>query len=381
MKTILLLSGIGAFALLAEIFRLRKILIPVIFLGLLATIGAALYDWNTHIHYYHNMLTFDNYALAFSIALCAGVFIWLFSSLHFFADLEHLTDKSSLFIFSLIGAVILVSYSNLTMLFLGIEILSIPLYVLAGSNKDSATSNESALKYFLMGAFASAILLFGIALLYGACGTFDLSAIHQHLSLSENSSKAPALLNMGILLLFAGIAFKAAVVPFHFWTPDVYEGAPTPVTAFMSFVVKTAAFAAFFRLFSSFSTLNGTWMHLAEVLTCLTILIGNSTAVYQNKIKRMLAYSSIAHAGYLMLAMVAMNDTSAQSILFYSIAYCISTIGSFAVISWMEENGNEATMDSFKGLAQRSPLAAFATTVFLLSLAGIPPMAGFCWLQ
>lgn len=299
MKTILLLSGIGAFALLAEIFRLKKFLFPVIFIGLLGAIGAAVYDWNTNIHYYHNMLTFDNFALTFSIVLCGTVLLWFFSSLSFFSDQEYFTDKSSLFIFSLIGAVIIVSYSNLVMLFMGIEILSIPLYVLAGSKKESLTSNESSLKYFLMGAFASAILLFGIALLYGACGTFDLSLIYVYLSSPENTVHASSLLQVSIILLFVGIAFKAAIVPFHFWTPDVYEGAPTPVTAFMSFVVKTSAFAAFFRLFSSFANMNEVWMNTAALLTCATILLGNITAVYQNNIKRMLAYSSISHAGYL----------------------------------------------------------------------------------
>lgn len=382
MKTILLLSGIGAFALLAEIFRLKKFLFPVIFIGLLGAIGAAVYDWNTNIHYYHNMLTFDNFALTFSIVLCGTVLLWFFSSLSFFSDQEYFTDKSSLFIFSLIGAVIIVSYSNLVMLFMGIEILSIPLYVLAGSKKESLTSNESSLKYFLMGAFASAILLFGIALLYGACGTFDLSLIYVYLSSPENTVHASSLLQVSIILLFVGIAFKAAIVPFHFWTPDVYEGAPTPVTAFMSFVVKTSAFAAFFRLFSSFANMNEVWMNTAALLTCATILLGNITAVYQNNIKRMLAYSSISHAGYLMLAIVAMNNLSAGTILFYSVAYCISTIGAFAILNAMEQNApeqeaNEITLESFKGLSKKNPLAAFAMTIFMLSLAGIPPMAGF----
>ena len=398
MKTLEILSIIGVLALLAEIFSFKKFLLPIVLIGLLGAIGAAIYDWNTNIHYYHNMLTFDNYALLFSMVLCGTVFLWFLSSQSFFSGDSHLTDKSSLAIFSLIGAVIIVSYSNLLMLFIGIEILSIPLYVLAGSNKESLASNEAALKYFLMGAFASAILLFGIALIYGASGTFDISVLGTYLTPSIPYATNPptgllhlgqgndALLYAGILMMLIGMAFKVSAVPFHFWAPDVYEGAPTPVTAYMSSIVKTSAFAAFLRLFFvAFSTQGEIWGNIIWAMAALTILLGNITAVYQSSVKRMLAYSSIAHAGYLLLAILSMNQFSAGSVLYYSAAYSIATIAAFTVLSIIESKkvspgGGDlegASFESFNGLAKRNPLLAVAMTIAMLSLAGIPPLAGF----
>jgi NADH-quinone oxidoreductase subunit N len=396
MKTLEILSIIGVLALLAEIFSFKKFLMPVILLGLLGAIGAAIYDWNTQIHYYHNMLTFDNYALLFSIVLCGTVFLWFLTSHDFLSEGSHLTDKSALAIFSLIGAVIIVSYSNMVMLFIGVEILSIPLYVLAGSRKDSLSSNEAALKYFLMGAFASAILLFGIALIYGATGTFDISLLGTYLGpaipyatnpptgvlhLSEGND---ALLFAGILMMLVGLSFKVSAVPFHFWAPDVYEGAPTPVTAFMSSIVKTAAFAAFLRLFYvAFASQSEIWETIIWAMAALTILLGNITAVYQSSVKRMLAYSSIAHAGYLLLAILSMNHLSPGAVLFYAAAYSVATIASFTVLSIMETpltiNHQPLTIsfESFTGLSKRNPLLAFAMTIAMLSLAGIPPLAGF----
>lgn len=390
MKIVIILSCLGAVALLAEIFRFKKFLLPVILVGLLGAIGAAVYDWNTNIHYYHNMLTFDNYALLFSIVLCATVFLWFLSSQSFFSEDTRLTDKSSLAIFSLIGAVIIVSYSNMVMLFIGIEILSIPLYVLAGSHKDSLSSNEAALKYFLMGAFASGILLFGIALVYGAAGTFDISMLGTYLTPSIPYATDPptgilhlgegsnALLFAGILMMLIGMAFKVSAVPFHFWAPDVYEGAPTQVTAYMSSIVKTAAFAAFLRLFFvAFSSLSDVWSNIIWAMAALTILLGNITAVYQSSVKRMLAYSSIAHAGYLLLAILSMNQMSAGAVLFYSASYSVATIGAFTVLAIIENNSGAVTFNSFSGLAKKNPLLAVAMTVAMLSLAGIPPLAGF----
>ncbi len=383
MKTIEILSLVGVLALLAEIFRFKKLLLPIVLVGLLGAAGAAVYDWNTNIHYYYSMLTFDNYALLFSIVLCGTVFLWFLSTQDYFSEDGHLTDKTSLAIFSLIGAVIIVSYSNMVMLFLGIEILSIPLYVLAGSRKDNLFSNEASLKYFLMGAFASGILLFGIALVYGATGTFDLSKLATYLSspaplASVRGDGGTVLLSAGILMMLVGISFKVAAAPFHFWTPDVYEGAPTPVTGFMASIVKTAAFAAFLRLFMNCFIGYGTfWSNIIWVLSVLSILLGNITAVYQTSVKRMLAYSSIAHAGYMLLAILTSGSMSAGAILFYSAAYSVATIGAFTVIAIIEKTYNTVTIDSFSGLAKKNPLLAFAMTLFMLSLAGIPPLAGF----
>ncbi|HEY4800755.1 MAG TPA: NADH-quinone oxidoreductase subunit N, partial [Bacteroidia bacterium] len=242
------------------------------------------------------------------------------------------------------------------------------------------------MKYFLMGAFATGFLLFGIALLYGAFGTFDISKIAAHLAPALPSQGRPAdsqwvLISGGIIFMLIGLSFKASAVPFHFWAPDVYQGSPTQVTAFMASIVKTAAFAAFLRLFICFSGLEGVWGNLIWIMAGITILLGNITAVYQKSVKRMLAYSSISHAGYLMLAILAMNLLSKGAVLYYAAAYSVATIASFTILSIVEGNKvNEehpVSFSDFTGLAKRNPLLAFAMTVSMLSLAGIPPLAGF----
>lgn len=388
MKTLYILSALGVIAMLAEIFRFKKFLLPIVLVGLLGAIAAAIKDWNTDIHYYNNMLTFNNYALLFTVVICGTAFLWFMMAGNFFKEESSRTDHYALILFALIGAVILVSYSNMVMLFLGIEILSIPLYVLAGSRKDDLSSNEAALKYFLMGAVASGFLLFGIALLYGFFGTFDLHEIQRYMEMMGEWKNRPpnfpvfqyssVLLPVGILFMLVGLAFKISAVPFHFWAPDVYQGAPTQVTAFMATIVKTAAFAAFLRLFMMcFTGAENTWENIIWIMSALTILIGNITAVYQNNVKRMLAYSSISHAGYMLLAILAMNEHSAGSILYYAAAYSVSTIGAFAVLSILEKDGQAITFDLFSGLAKRNPLLAFAMTIAMLSLSGIPPLAGF----
>ncbi len=383
MKTLYILSALGVIALLAEIFRFKKFLLPIALIGLLGAIAAAVKDWNTNIHYYSNMMTFDNYAILFTVLICAIAFLWFLMSQDFFGSESSKSDHYALVLFSLCGAMLMVSYSNMVMLFLGIEILSIPIYVLAGSNKDSLASNESSLKYFLMGAFATGFLLFGIALVYGACGTFDLSTLATYLVSPEPIStwRGPGgetLLFAGIILMMIGLCFKVAAVPFHFWTPDVYEGAPTPVTAWMSTIVKTAAFAAFLRLFMTCFIHYGTlWTNVIWVLAALSILLGNITAVYQNSVKRMLAYSSISHAGYMLLAILISGSMSAEAVLYYSAAYSIATIGAFSVLSIVEKQSGQVTFETFSGLAKQNKFLAFAMTVSMLSLAGIPPLAGF----
>ncbi|MBI3501852.1 MAG: NADH-quinone oxidoreductase subunit N [Bacteroidetes bacterium] len=388
MKILYILSGLGVIAMLAEMFRFKKFLLPIVLVGLLGAIACVVKDWNTDIHYYSDMLTFNNYALLFSCVIIGTAFLWFMMSGNFFREETSRTDHFALVLFALCGAVILVSYSNMVMLFLGIEILSIPLYVLAGSRKDDLASNESALKYFLMGAFATGFLLFGIALLYGCFGTFNIHTIQTYLNPPMPSQARPSdaqwvLLSGGILFMLIGMSFKISAVPFHFWAPDVYTGAPTQVTAFMSSIVKTAAFAAFLRLFICFAGVGQTWTNIIWIMSAATILLGNITAVYQSNVKRMLAYSSISHAGYMLLAIIAMNTNSAGSILFYAAAYSVSTIGAFAVLTILENtstiNHQPSTIafDSLSGLAKRNPLAALAMCIAMLSLSGIPPLAGF----
>jgi NADH-quinone oxidoreductase subunit N len=262
------------------------------------------------------------------------------------------------------------------MLFLGIEVLSICLYILAGSNFKNIFSNEASFKYFLMGSFATGFLLFGIALIYGVTVSFDLNVIAS--VIADGSGENTTWLYAGIFLMIVGLAFKISAVPFHFWAPDVYEGAPTVVTAFMSTIVKIAAFAAFFRLFSvCFEPVHSEWVDIIQIITVATLLVANITAVYQHSVKRILAYSSVAHAGYLLISLVALNDISASAILYYVIAYAVASITAFTVLHNVESNNENAVVDSFNGLAKRNPYLAFCMGISLLSLAGIPPLAGF----
>ena len=373
MKALVLLSSLGVIALLAEIFNFKKLLYPIVLLGLITTFILNIFDWNTN-HVYYKMMQFDNYAVAFTALIIVIAFLWFLMAEGFFKEESNQTDYFALVLFSLVGAVMMVSYNNMAMLFLGIEILSIPMYILAGSNKADVSSNEAAFKYLIMGAFATGFLLFGIALIYGATGSFDLSEIANAVSTGGLSS----IFYVGILMMLIGMAFKVSAAPFHFWAPDVYQGAPTMITAFMATIVKTAAFAAFLRLFfTSFMGAHSTWTNVVWVMAALTLLVGNITAVFQTSTKRMLAYSSVAHAGYMLLALLAGNSYSNSAILFYAAAYSIGSIATFCIVSIIANAKNGDGIDSFNGLAKTNPFLAIVMTIALLSLAGIPPTAGF----
>jgi NADH-quinone oxidoreductase subunit N len=375
-NSVFVLSGLGILSLLAEIFNAKRFLFPVVVLGLFAAGVLLLFDWNQGTSYYGNMLTFDNYAVAFSAALSLIAALWFLMSKNYFGSHRHTTDHFALVLFCLTGGIFMVSFSNLAMLFLGIEILSISLYILAGSSFEDIYSNEASFKYFLMGSFATGFLLFGIALIYGVTTSFDLHVIGARIA--EGSAVNTVWLYAGLVLLIVGLGFKMSAVPFHFWAPDVYEGAPTAITAFMSTVVKIAAFAAFYRLFSTcFATATGQWMHVVEILTVLTLLVSNITAVYQHSVKRMLAYSSISHAGYLLISLVSLNTISASAILYYVIAYALATLAAFTVLLNVETEDENAVIDSFNGMVKRNPYLAFSMAIAMLSLAGIPPLAGF----
>ena len=376
MKTLILLSGLGVVGLLSEIFNFKKLLLPLVFIGLSGAAVLMGMDWNTNKHYFNEMMIVDNFAVAFSVLLILITLCWFAISPKYFTDPTSESDHFSLVLFALIGGVIMVSFNNMIMLFLGIEILSISMYILAGSNKLSLASNESALKYFLMGSFATGFLLFGITLIYGVTGAFHLD--HIAAKLSEPGLKDSTMAFAGILLIMIALAFKVSAAPFHFWAPDVYEGAPTVITAFMSTVVKTAAFAAFFRVFSvTFSGEVHLWSNTLLIMCCLTIIIGNILAVYQQSAKRMLAYSSIAHAGYMLLAILALNKTASSALLFYTAAYSVSSITSFAILLVVSNVTGKETIDSFNGLARKNPFLAAVTVIAMLSLAGIPPTGGF----
>jgi NADH-quinone oxidoreductase subunit N len=376
MNSSLILSGLGVVMLFSEMLNYKKTLLPITFLGLAGALVANVMAWNTNLHYYNEMMIVDNYSVAFTALLIVITLLWFVMSPEYFHEPSSRTDHFSLIIFSLIGATLLTSFGNMLMLFLAIEILSIPIYVLAGSNKLNSGSNEASLKYFMMGAFATGFLLFGIALIYGASGSFHLENISQYLA--AQNGNIPLAVIAGLLLIIIGLAFKISAAPFHFWTPDVYTGAPTVITAFMSTVVKIGAFAAFFRLFTTcFSVTSAVWANIVWIIAALTIIIGNVTAVFQTNFKRLLAYSSIAHAGYMLLAILALNNYGQSSILYYSAAYAISSITAFAILLLVSHITKSDSIESFNGLAKRNPLLAFASVIAMLSLAGIPPLAGF----
>jgi NADH-quinone oxidoreductase subunit N len=283
---------------------------------------------------------------------------------------EHVGEYFALIFFVLCGIALASTYNTLLFLFLGIEIISIPLYILTGSDKRNLKSNEASLKYLLMGSFSTGIMLLGITFIYG--GNVNASFFINNLVLGQGALSP--MLAIGMLLLIISMSFKVSAAPFHFWTPDVYDGAPTVFTSFMSTIVKVAGFFAFVRLFeNSFGKVQDQWQSLIAIITVATLLFGNITAVFQQSVKRMLAYSSIAQAGFMMLAVLALNDMAREGLVLYAAAYSLATIGFFAILIKM----NDYTIEGFNGLGKQQPLLALCATIFLLSLTGIPLTAGF----
>jgi len=356
----------GIFSQNKDVIRVTAIAAMIILLitNLLELNGFRLFEFNTH-----NMLVFDTFGLLFnSVLFACTLFFMLISG----KDIGHVgnnvAEYYALIFFILCGVAIVSSFNTLLLLFLGIEIISIPLYILTGSDKRNLKGNEASLKYFLMGAFSTGLMLMGIALIYGAKGSFQMDII------AMGSGQLTPMITAGLLLLMFSMAFKVSAAPFHFWTPDVYDGAPTVFTSFMATIVKAAAFVGFIRLFEgSFGDTQPQWRLIVAIITAATLLIGNITAIFQQSVKRMLAYSSIAQAGFMMFAIVSLNERGREGLLFYATAYCIATIGVFAVLIRMRDY----TFEGFNGLSRHHPTLAFTTTVFLLSLAGIPATAGF----
>jgi NADH-quinone oxidoreductase subunit N len=369
MKAILLLSGLGIIALFAELFKFRKALYPIVILGLLGTIATAVsywwYDDGEYNKYFAGMIDFQGSAVVLSVIILSVALLWFVMSANYLRTQTSETDHTALVLFALVGALILTCYTNLTMLFLGVEILSIPLYVLAGSRKHDLGSNESAFKYFILGAFASAFLLFGIALVFGATGSFDNRAIAMFIE--ANKATLPAFFYGGVVLMMIGLLFKISAAPFHFWAPDVYQGAPTIYTAFMSTIVKTAAIVAIMRIFISpvFGNVSEFWVPIMGVCVGLTFVIGNLSAAVQTSVKRMLAFSSISHAGFLLLAIVAATSFSAKSIIFYTVAYSVASLVAFSVLLNVIRITGGDDVDSFNGLAKKNPLLAAVMTIAL----------------
>jgi NADH-quinone oxidoreductase subunit N len=291
-------------------------------------------------------------------------------------DEKHISDYMAILIFTLCGALMMFSYANMAMLFLGIETLSISLYVMAGSRRFEVKSNEAGFKYFLMGSFASAFLLFGIALIFGVTGTFSIDGIGAYMR--AHADQLDPLFIVGMLLMIFAMLFKVSAAPFHFWAPDVYEGAPSLITALMSTLVKIAAFAAFYKLLSvCFVFALGKAEIILTVSCAATLLIGNLVALTQDNFKRLLAYSGISHAGYMLLAIISLQGSTDSALFLYSAGYAVASLAAFAIaITVFKATGTES-ISGFNGLGKKNPMLAAGLSMAMLSLAGIPPFAGF----
>ena len=325
---------------------------------------------------FNGTFALDGYAIFFDLLfLFAGIVVVLMSMTYLEGTGIPAGDYYGLISFAIAGMTVMAAATDLIVVFIGLEVMSISVYVLAGAWRTQQRSNEAAMKYFLLGAFATGFLLYGIALIYGATGSFRLDQI----AAAIPTTKAHRMLVAGVAMLIVAFGFKVAAVPFHMWTPDVYEGAPTTVTALMAVAVKAAGFAAFVRIFlHGLAGLHADWSMLLGVVAALTMTVGNVCALAQTSVKRMLAYSSIAHAGYILVALVASGTAGGTAALFYLLVYSFMTLGAFGVVAAIGEAGEpNETLDDYAGLGFRRPLLGVTMTIFMLSLTGIPPLAGF----
>jgi len=373
MNTLIAISGLGIFCLIAEIFNLRKLLVPVTVLGLLAILGLTVSEFNTPAAFYNNMIVVNKFSVAFSsLFIILTIFLVSLSGDFYKDHPTKISDYIAIKVFLLAGAVAMVSFGNLAMFFLGIEVLSISLYVLAASRRLDIKSNEAGMKYFLLGSFASGIILFGICLVYGATGYFDMAEIYD---LSQGAG-LPIWFPIGITLIVIGMLFKIAAAPFHFWAPDVYEGSPSMTTATMSTLAKVVAMATLYKLLSGLTDLSEKVQLLIVIISILSMTVGNLMALRQNNVKRMLAFSGISHAGFMVMALLSLS-TAASTLLYYTAAYAFAGIASFAVIIYVTKDKDNEDIVNFNGLGKSNPLLAAILTASMLSMAGIPIFSGF----
>ena len=369
---ILLLLSLGRYR------RSTGLLLAVALGSLAVAFALVIAAWKAPVEAFAGSVALDRFAVGFSLAILSAATLTVLLSLN---ELERsyllLADYYGLVLFATVGMLFLASATSLVMVFVGLETLSISLYVLAGQRRTQASSLEAALKYFLLGAFATGFFLYGVALIYGATGTLQLREIGTYVG--THGIFGSQLFAFGVLLLLIGFGFKIAVVPFHMWTPDVYQGAPTPVSGFMAAGSKAAAFAALVRIvFVAVGPTVVNWTALLWVLAVLTMFVGNVLAVVQDNVKRMLAYSSIAHAGYILVAIVAANDLTNSSVIFYVLTYTFMNVGAFGVLSALASRDKEALdVHELSGVGYQKPLLGLAMAIFMFSLAGVPPTAGF----
>ena len=368
--------------LMVEAFTKRRGLTLVLAaVGLLVALFLTVSQFGVETTAFKEMLTVDGYSLfIYVLVLGSGLFsVALAYDYNKRMGWER-GEYYVLMLFSISGAMLMASAANLIVVFLALELLSIPLYILAAFVPNDAASEEAGLKYFLLGAFAGGFVLYGVALIYGATGATDLMAIVS----AAPTSEAPLMVLIGAALILIGLGFKVAVVPFHMWTPDVYQGAPTPVTAYMAVVAKAGGFAALLRGFiAAFPSVSQDLVPVLSTLVILTLVIGNLAALAQKNIKRMFAYSSISHAGFIMMAFVTYGQAdlyadAVTSVLFYLLAFAVTSFGSWAVVVALERaEGKGLNLEDYAGLGKKYPALAVAMLVFMLSFAGVPPTLGF----
>ncbi len=379
MEVLILIFVSALVALFSSFAKKPALVLSIATGGLLLSLGA----YANRIINHKWLVNLDYQGLAFDegfVFFGAPLIIFALLVIHvgyerFKEDVQHTGEYIALLLFSLTGALIMTAFTDLFMFFLGLEILSIPIYVMAGSRKNDLRSNEASLKYFLTGSFATGLLLFGVAWLYGATQSFSLMGMQKAIMMMEDPMSSPMLL-IGLLLVMSSFIFKVGAAPFHFWSPDVYDGSPHAVTAFMASIVKLAAFAAFLKIFSifNFEALADFWQPALAVLIVLTLFVGNLSALRQVRLKRLLAFSSITHAGYTLLIFLT-SPMAGYNLWFYLVAYGFSIIAILTVALLV--NDEEDRIDSLRGLAKRNPFLAIVAVVSILSLAGIPPTAGF----
>lgn len=349
------------------------------FATLVAAIFASVIAYSNAGTAFHDMLVVDGFGTFFRILVCSvGLLTILLSTAYLDRENHQQGEYYALLLFSIVGQCIMATANELIMVFIGIEISSIASYILAGYLRDDKRNNESAIKYFLLGSFATAFLLYGVAWIYGLTGTTNLNAIRAAIS-SPNFASGESLVGMAAALMAVGFAFKVSAAPFQVWAPDVYQGAPAPISAFMSVGPKAAAFAVFLRVFrTAFSPVSDRWEPIVAVVALATMTIGNFAALRQSNIKRLLAYSSIANAGYILVAVTARSELGVQAVMFYLAAYVLMTMGAFAIITHFARQGERfLEIGDLSGLASRQPALAALFTIFALSMIGVPLTAGF----
>lgn len=367
--------GLLAAELLLPEKETRRSLGYALFFGLIGLFFYAfsLYHLGANAHFYEGLFVLDNYALFFKQLCILGAAWTALLSLDYVEALPRYRGEFyPLLSFALLGMLLLASANDFLTLFVGLELMTISFYILVGYRLGDALSSEAGVKYLMIGSASTAVLLYGVSLLYGATGALSFAEIHAAGALTSAVGIA------GIALTLAGFFFKLSIVPFHMWSPDVYQGAPTPVTGLLAMGSKAAALAAFMRvLFTALPDANGYWLPLVALLAAVSMAAGNLMALGQQNVKRLLAYSSIAQAGYMLVGVAAADAAGVKSVLFYALLYAFANIGAFAVLTAVDRQTGGAGLNEMAGLARRAPLLAAVMTVSLLSMAGIPPTAGF----